>query len=325
MNVAIIGCGTMGQMHAEMAQNCGAEIAVFCDAEGSRARGCARAYNADALDNPGEVMKRDDVDLVVIATPTPDHVRLIKAAAKAGKHIFCEKPMCRTVKQCQEALSATERAGVKLFVGHVVRYFQEFEAIRAQIKAGKIGEPGFVKTFRGGVFPGGPNGWFRDYRKSGGAVLDMLIHDLDWVRYMFGEVQRVFCQNLQKKKPVAMDYALVTMRMQSGVIAHCIGSWAHPEGFRVKAEVCGTKGMVQFDSAGVSVATMQRDVKKGGPKTIVPGSPVEVSPYQLEWEDCIAWAADDRAPRVTPDDALQAVRIAEAAITSAKEGAPVAL
>lgn len=310
----------MGHMHAAMATKCGLNIAACVDSSPAAAKRLAKKYRAKTAHNVTALLKDAAIDAVVISTPTPDHLIFIKAAAKAGKNIFCEKPLARSTPDCQEAIAATEKAGVKLFVGHVVRYFQEFEAIRAQITAGKIGKPGFVKTFRGGVFPGGKKSWFSDYKKSGGAVFDMLIHDFDWMRYTFGDVERIFCQSLLRSQPIPMDYALVTLRMKSGVIAHAIGSWAHPDGFRVKAEVCGSKGMVQYDSAQTALEVAPRKHAASASKTIVPGSPVEISPYQLEWKDFISWTENNRKPKVSPRDALEAVRIAEAALKSAETG-----
>lgn len=324
MNLAIVGCSGMGRVHAEMAHNCGVNIVVCADKSREAATALAEAYQADASTNGKRALARKDVDTVLIATPTPFHLEYIKAAAKAGKNIFCEKPFCRTVAECKEAIAVAKAAKVKLFVGHVVRYFQEFEAMRTQIEAGKIGEPGFCKVYRGGIFPGGPKSWFANYKMSGGVTLDCMIHDLDWIRYVFGEPQRIYCQALMRSKPEPMDYSQVTMRMKSGLVATVIGTWAHPQGFRVKAEVCGDGGMLQFDSAEAPLNSMVRDTGDG-PSMIVPGSPVDTSPYQYEWEDFIAWVETGRKPKVTAQDGLKAVKMAEAALTSAETGKPVRL
>jgi predicted dehydrogenase len=248
----------------------------------------------------------------------------VKVAAAAGKHIFCEKPFCRSTADCKEAIAVAKKAKVKLFVGHVVRYFHEFEALKAQVEAGKVGTPGFVKIYRGGIFPGGPGSWFANYELSGGVTLDCMIHDLDWIRYVFGEPQRIFCQALMRSKPEPMDYSQVTMRMKNGLIATVIGTWAHPAGFQVKAEICGDEGMVMFDSNDAPISSMKRQTESG-PSMIVPGQPVAKSPYQLEWEDFAAWLLENKAPRVTPQDAMKAVRMAEAALESAASGKPVRL
>lgn len=325
MNVAIIGCNGMGAMHAQLAANCGLNIAVCGDIHLEIAQRLAKAHGAEATADCLAAVQRDDVDIVGIMTPTPTHAGYVSAAAAAGKHIFCEKPFGRTVAECKQALAAVKKAKVKLLVGHVLRYFQEFEAIRQQIEAGQVGRVGFVKMYRGGIFPMGADEWFRNYDMSGGVTLDSSIHDMDWLRYVFGDAERVFCQNIERDTPDKMDYAMATFRMKNGVIATVIGTWAHPEGFRVRTEVCGDKGMIQFNSEEAPITTMLRRQPGEGPTMIVPGSPVPVSPYQLEWEELVAWINDDAPPRVQPEDALAAVRMALAALESAETKKPVKL
>ena len=325
MNLAIIGCGGMGRMHAQLAANCGFKLVACADKRKENAEALADAHTADAVRNPMAAIRRADVDVVGIMTPTPTHTQYVVAAAEAGKDVFCEKPFGRTVQQCKEAIAAVKKAKVKLFVGHVVRYFQEFEAMRQQVADGKVGKVGFVKLYRGGIFPVGVDGWFRDYEQSGGVTFDSMIHDLDWLRYVFGDASRVFCQALRRTTPECIDYAQATFRMKSGVIAKVIGTWAHPSGFRVEAEICGDKGMIQFNSDESPMKAMKRTRPGEAPGMIVPGSPVPVSPYQLEWEDFQVWREGKARARVTPEDALEAVRMAAAALESADTGKPVRL
>jgi UDP-N-acetylglucosamine 3-dehydrogenase len=327
MNLAILGCGGMGAHHAQMAANCGLKIAACVDVIPAAARKLAKAHKAKsavAMKALDKVLADPNIDIVLIATPTMTHLELIQRAAAAGKHIFCEKPFCRTVADCKKAIAAAKKAKIKLFVGHVVRYFQEFEAMKAQVEAGKIGEPGWAKIYRGGLFPLGASKWFHDYEQSGGVTFDSSIHDLDWLAYMFGEPERIYCQALQRTKPAMMDYAQITLRMKSGVLATVIGTWAHPSGFRVKAEICGSGGMLQFDSADTVISAQMRETS-AGPGMVIPMGAEEVSPYQLEWEDFIVWIESGQAPKVAPEDGLRAVAMAEAALKSAKTGQPVKL
>jgi predicted dehydrogenase len=322
MNLALIGCGTIGKVHAACASQAGLTLAVCADTVLAKAEALARQYGAKAVKEPAAACTRDDVDVVAVATPTPAHTEYVVAAARNGKHVFCEKPLARTIEQCHEAMDACRDAGVKLFVGHVVRYFHEFEAIRRQIELGKVGNVGFVRTYRGGVFPHGEKNWFADFEQSGGVTLDCIIHDFDWLRYMFGDPVRIFCQDLRSKLEDGIDYALVTTRFKSGIIASTTGSWAHPSGFRVKVEVCGDTGMIQFDSAETPITFMLRGTEPGAPGVVVPGSPVMESPYLREWRDFVSWLGNRAEPRVTPEDAVWAVRMALAALESARAGQP---
>ena len=325
MNLAVIGCNSMGVVHARMATNCGARIVACGDKHRGVAESFADRFGAEPTDDCLAAIARPDVDIVAITTPTPTHLEYILAAAAAGKHIFCEKPFCRTVAECKQAIAAAKKAKVKLFVGHVVRYCPEFEAVRTQIAAGKVGAPGFVKLYRGGAFPGGVNGWYRDYAMSGGVTLDSMIHDFDWLRYVFGEPERIYCQALRRLVPEPMDYSMATVRMKCGVLAKVIGTWAHPTGFRIEVEICGDKGMIQYSSDESALVTQKRQEPGIRPGVFIPETPVAVSPYQLEWEDFLVWIEGRASVRVTPEDAVAAVRMATAALKSADTGKPVAL
>jgi predicted dehydrogenase len=314
----------MGRLHAGMAAACGVKVVVCADVNRAAAEALAAQHGAEATTDAKKAIARKDVDIVCIATPTPYHLQYLKLAAKAKKHIFCEKPFCRTVAECREAIAIAKAEKVKVFVGHVVRYFHEFEAMRARVQAGKIGEAGYAKLYRGGIFPGGPKSWFADYAMSGGVTLDCMIHDLDWLRYVFGEPQRIFCQALMRGGAQPLDYSQVTLRMKSGLIAWVIGTWAHPAGFRVTAEICGSEGMIRYDSADAPLTSMARH-SESGPSMIVPASPTVKSPYQLEWEEFLRWIKGGPAPRVSLQDALRAVEMAEAALESARTGQPVKL
>lgn len=323
MNVAIIGCGAMGALHAQMAANCGLTVVACADTIRRNAESVAKRFGAEATDDCMGIATSPDADIVAVTTPTPFHAPYVIAAANAGKNIFCEKPFTRTVAEARECIAAAKRAKVKLFIAHVVRYFQEFVAIKAQIDAGKVGKVGFVRTYRGGIFPRGENDWFRDYSQSGGVTLDCIIHDFDWVRYMFGDVDRVYCQSLQRSTPDVLDYSMTTLRFKSGAMAQVIGTWAHPSGFRVKVEVCGESGMIQYDSNEAPTHVNPRKQNASSPSMIVPSSPVPVSPYQLEWEDFLGWCEGRSKPRVTPEDGLASLRIALAALESAATGKAV--
>ncbi|HOK08235.1 MAG TPA: Gfo/Idh/MocA family oxidoreductase [Candidatus Hydrogenedens sp.] len=321
MKVGIIGCGTMGRLHATMAKNCGLEVVQCADSVSRIAKDMAKEFKAKHVKNWEDLVQSKNVDIVVITTPTPYHYPILDLAIKKGKYIFCEKPLCRTTEECKKIVNKAEKKGVKLFVGHVVRYFHEFEAIQEQIKSGKIGDVGFVKMYRGGM---SPKGWFSDFKLSGGVTFDCLIHDLDWLRYVFGEVKTVFCQNLIDKKCAPLDYSQITVRMKNGILALVIGTWAHPSGFRVKVEVCGSDGLIYYDNMENALELHQRQQGKIS-GTIVPESPVIKSPYQKEWEDFIDWIQNDKTPKVQPNDGLKAVEIVSACLRSAKTKQPISL
>ncbi|MCX8064795.1 MAG: Gfo/Idh/MocA family oxidoreductase [Candidatus Hydrogenedentes bacterium] len=315
MNVGIIGCGTMGKLHAKCAQNLGLKVSKCFDEIGKAGKSFAKEVGAKVSSSWEDLIDDPKVDLVVIATPTPYHYPALDRAIAKGKHVFCEKPLCRTTEECAKIVRKAENSSAKVFVGHVVRYFHEFEAIREQITLGKIGEVGFIKMYRGGASPSGVKKWFQDFEKSGGVTLDCMIHDFDWLRYVFGEVDYVFCQNLTKLNRPPLDYSQVTIRMKNGVLGLVIGTWAHAVGFRVKVEVCGSGGLIYYDNmeGPIDIQLRKKEASQG---TIIPESPVRKSPYEREWEDFLGWIEKDEQPRVNLYDGLKAVEIASACIKS---------
>jgi predicted dehydrogenase len=326
--VGIIGCGGMGSRHAESFEATGrAKVAAAADVEDKAAEALARRYQARAYRDGLEMLSREELDLVVVTTPTDLHSPYAIAAAERGKHIFCEKPLARTLEQGREMLEAARRHGVKLMVGHVLRWWGEYVAAKRCLDAGQIGKPAVARTVRGGAFPRPPSDWFADYERSGGVIVDLMIHDFDWLRWCFGEVERVYARALTPRNLDHCDYALVVLRFRRGVIAHAQGSWAYPSGFYTRLEVAGDGGLLECDSRSVSPLEIHRRAPAagGGPGVIVPSSPVAESPYLLEAREFLDYVEGKQEPRVTGEDAYRALEIALAALESARSGQPVSL
>ncbi|HLJ54293.1 MAG TPA: Gfo/Idh/MocA family oxidoreductase, partial [Chthonomonadaceae bacterium] len=218
--------------------------------------------------------------------------------------------------------------GILLFVAHVVRFFPEFAQARRQVQAGAVGAPAAVRTRRGGAMPRGWNDWYGKYDLSGGCILDLMIHDFDWLRWTFGEVERVYAIGLTSRRLPDLDYALVTLRFVSGAIGHVEGTWADPGGFKVAIEIAGDKGLLDYNFNQPTGVPFQAALAGGdGPRAGValPESPVSVSPYQLELQHFVHCVEAGTSPSITPADGAAAVRIATAAIESIETGKPVML
>lgn len=325
--VAVIGAGNMGRKHADIyAALPNAEVVAICDSRIEAAEEAAKAYSAQAFGSIDQVLRDAEVDVVDICTPTPTHLDNIKAAAAAGKHICCEKPLARTISQAMEAARICEEAGVTLFVAHVLRWFPEYKRLRELILSGSIGETVEIRTTRGGKLCGGADNWFTNWQMSGGAVLDLLIHDFDWLRSVYGSVRRVYAKGLYNAGIPGTDYALVTLRFDNGVIAHVEGNWARPSGFVMGVEVAGTEGMLDYRSTDSTPLTIERKTPDGIPsENVTPESLALKDPYYLELEHFVECLEEGRSPDVTPEDGVEAVRISEAALRSITTGEPVTL
>ncbi len=327
VKVGIIGAGTMGSFHAGSLANIPeVELAAVADSSLPRAQDLAGRYGAVGYDDPEKLIKDKSIDVIDICLPTLFHKKYTLAAARNGKHVFCEKPIARYLKDGQEMINTCRKNKVKFMVGHVLRYFPEFVTIKNLIDSGEVGRPAVVRATRGGAYPRAWNDWYAKPQMSGGLVLDMIIHDFDFLCWCFGKVKRVFAKGLLYKGLDHLDYALVTLRFANGVIAHVEGSWAHPGGFRVKMEVAGDEGLIGFDSdrdLPLRVELAESGSSSAG--IVMPESPLKKSPYEKELAHFIDCVINDKEPEITGGDALYALKISLAALDSIKTGKPVKL
>jgi predicted dehydrogenase len=316
LKVAICGAGGLGTRHAENFHAIpDTEVALVYDLYEDAASALAEQVDARVASEESEVFG-DEVDVLVVTTPTPQHAYYTVKAAEAGKHVFCEKPMCRTLEQGEEMLDAVRESGITFMVGHVVRFFPQYARANALINSGEIGEVGVARTSRINTMPGGPDSWFHDYSLSGGVTLDMTIHDFDWLLWTFGPAERVYSVGAPEKMPL-LDYGLTTIRFESGAIAHVEGSWADTGQFRTSFDIAGSDGLLRHDSTQMSTLTIQqRAVEEGQEAVQVPSSPAVKSPYMMEDEHFVQCILTGEEPAVTADEAFDAVELALAACQS---------
>lgn len=322
--VGIVGCGTMGSTHAQAWRSSNAELVGFFDIDPQAGQRAAERFGVTAF--PDQATLHQAVDVVDVCTPTYTHRECVIAAAQAGRHVICEKPMSLSVEHCADMIRAARDNGVRLFIAQVVRFFPEYAAAKRLIDEGAIGNLGVIRLTRGGTHPAeGPRGWFAEEYRSGGVVLDLMVHDLDYARWLGGDVERVYCQ---RHLGPSADYALVTLRFRNGAIGHVEGSWAYPSGFRTGFDIAGDDGLITHNSEESVPLTIryQGDEQAGG-RVTVPSSPLfpEDSPYALELRHFLHCIETGEEPLVTPFDAMAAVQVATAARESALLGRPVTL
>jgi myo-inositol 2-dehydrogenase / D-chiro-inositol 1-dehydrogenase len=328
MKVGIVGVGFMGTTHAAGWAETPAEIVGFTAETLQEAGQLAKRYNTKVYPSLDEMLP--DVDVLDICSPTHLHREMALKAAVAGKHIICEKPLARTVAEAQDILNACREAGVQLLVAHVVRFFPEYALAHSAVVEGQIGKPAVIRLHRGSYRPKKPAGnWFLDEDKSGGILMDLMIHDYDYARWVAGEVESVSARRVTELHPDApVDYGLVILSHRSGALSHIAGAWAYPPPtFITRLEIAGDRGLIEFDSDGT--APIHNLILKAGganaPDVALPSSPVSESPYTTQIKEFYRALAEGKPARVDATDGLVAVQIAEAALESARTGQPVKL
>ncbi|PJN56252.1 hypothetical protein PAEVO_29750 [Paenibacillus sp. GM2FR] len=329
LQVLVIGAGAMGRTHAAAyASMPDVQLAGIADIQTEKAQQLADRHGAQAyasFEAAVEGLGSDVVDVIDVCLPTPLHKEYVVKAADIGKHVICEKPLARSEEDARFIINYCHEKGVRLFVGHVLRFFPEYVKAKSLLDQGSIGKPAVIRAGRGGGYPVGWNHWYSDFGASGGITLDAMIHDFDYLRWCFGEVERVYAKGLHGRHQAQLDYSLVTLRFRSGVIAHVEGTWAH-EGFSMNLEMAGTSGIIDYDSAKDSPLLFKtRSSSATIPGVVVPESPLEHSPYYRELEHFMSCIRDGCEPLVTAEDAYEALRIALAAIASMASGEPVVI
>lgn len=327
MRIGIIGVGAMGGTHAAAWAETAAEVIGFADTNQDRAQLLAAKYGVRAYPNLETLFP--DVDVVDICAPTHLHFDMVVQAARAGKHIICEKPLARTLDQGQEAIRVCREAGVKLLVGHVVRFFPEYERAKEAVDAGQVGQVAIVRLKRDVFRPRMTVGnWFLDFEKSGGMILDLMIHDFDYARWVAGDVRTVYCKQTGDSARSPGNHALAILTHASGALTHIEGSWAYPPPtFRTQFEIAGSEGLLLHDSAATAPISVFLHKQAGDEAGDVPlpSSPLLESPYTTEIKAFYDHISGDAPVRVTAEDGLAALQIALAAIESAQTGQPVQL
>ncbi|MCM3667009.1 Gfo/Idh/MocA family oxidoreductase [Mesobacillus subterraneus] len=324
--VLIVGAGTMGTVHAHSYLNMdGVQLAGIVDIRADAAKQLGQQTGTRVFPTMEEAMEAlPEIDVIDICLPTYLHLEFVKKAAQFVKNVICEKPLARSIDEAKEMIEFCKEKGIKLFVGHVVRFFPEYVKAKQIIEDGGIGRPGVIRTSRGGGFPAGWENWYESREKSGGLVLDLLIHDFDYLRWCFGEVERVYARGIKGREK--LDYTLVTLKFKNGVIAHLEGTWAH-QGFSSSFEFAGEKGIVDYDSKKAVPVHLVRHVDSSiqTAGVTVPESPLKENPYFQELQHFIHCMNSGQDPIVTCDDGLKALEIALAAQEAMDTNKPVFL
>lgn len=327
LRVGVVGVGVMGTTHIAAWAKTPAQFAGCYALDRVRAEVVAGQYGGKVYHDLDELIA--DVDVVDICTPSCFHHDMVLQAAAAGKQILCEKPLALSVADGREMVEACERAGVNLLVGHVVRFFPEYAQAKGIVERGEIGNVAVVRLTRASYQPMVmPDNWFLDPARSGGMMLDLMIHDFDYARWIAGDVESVFARSVRSRRPEAPgDYAIAILRHKHGAISNVEGGWAYPPPlFRTALEIAGDDGLIEHP-AGSSMPLSIHLQESGPVKTsevAVPRSPVAESPYETEIKHFYdVLVGNVPTPRVTAADALEALKIALAARQSAQTGRPV--
>ncbi|WP_299831271.1 inositol 2-dehydrogenase [uncultured Roseobacter sp.] len=327
LNIGLLGCGRIGVVHAgSIARIEGARVAAVSDAVPAAADALAAKTGAQVLDSAA-LIASPEVDAVVIGTPTDTHYDLIHAAAKAGKAIFCEKPIDMSADRIRDCIAAVDAAGAPFMTAFNRRFDPNFAHLQARLAAGDIGDAEIITILSRDPSPP-PVSYITS---SGGIFRDMMIHDLDMARFLLGEEPTtVFAVGAALVDPeigVAgdADTAAVTLTTASGRICQISNSRRATYGYDQRIEVHGSGGMLR--AANVQEHTIETATARGFATAPAKHFFLEryEAAYLAEMQHFVTAVRDGTvlSPGIT--DGLRAQMLADAASQSWETGQPVKL
>ena len=327
LNIAIIGAGRIGHVHARtVAAHPRARLVLVCDPVGDAAQNLAAQYGARSCKEAEEVFADPEVDAVVIGSPTPLHIPHLLAAAKAGKAVLCEKPIALDMKDVEAARAELDAITTPVMFGFNRRFDPSFAAVRAAVAEGRIGELEQLT-----IISRDPAAPPVEYVKvSGGIFRDMTIHDFDTARFFLGDIVEVHAvgQNLDAdiKETGDFDAAVVTLRAASGAVATIINNRHCASGYDQRLEASGRDGALFAENVrATTVRLSNAEVTDAQEPYLDFFLERYADAYRIELSAFIEAVEEGTPTPTTVDDAVAALRIAEAATESARTGAVITL
>ena len=303
VGVAVIGVGFWGRNHARVYMEIPeAELIGVCDINSERAKETADKYGVEAYTDSRKLLKRDDVDAVSICTWTTTHAKETIRALKAGKHVLVEKPITSTVKEAKRIVQMAEKEELILMTGFIERFNPGIERVIKAINESSVGEIVSATARRVSQWP--------ERIGDVGVVKDSAIHDIDMMRYIFGEdPKNVFAKAGKLRHKRFEDYAQIMLTFSHGKTAFIEANWLTPYRVR-KLIVTGSKGIVTLDYLSQEIVIETEE------KTFIPRYKWE-EPLKRELEHFIKCVIENKQPLVSGLDGVKALIICEAALKSA--------
>ncbi len=341
IQIGVIGCGKIAQIRhlPEYAANPAVKLYGLYDLNAARTASLAEQYGAKAFSSYQELLNDPAIDAVSVCTANSFHCEVAVAALQAGKHVLCEKPMATTLVECEQMVEAAKKSGKFLMIGHNQRLARAHARAKELIVQGEIGD---IVTFRTAFGHGGPetwtidpqNVWFFDKKLAAfGAMADLGIHKTDLIQFLTGQhVVEVsaYLGTLDKKLPGGEligvdDNAICIYRMSGGAVGTMTASWTYYGAEDNSTVLYGTKGMMRiYDDPGYSISI----VKKNGERVLYDIDRIQTNDNQTSsgvidlWVDSLV---NNKAPEISGEEALNAMRAVFAAMESAQTGQRVTI
>lgn len=325
----LVGVGRMGQVHAaNIMAHPKARLRWVVDLNVDAARELAERSGARFSGNLGDALADPELDVVLVASSTATHVDCVRAAARAGKAIFCEKPLAVDSGRYEEAAREVEEAGVPLFVAFNRRFDPSFRRVKAELATGSIGKLELLTISSRDPAPP-PEDYLPE---SGGLFRDMMIHDLDMASWLVGDpIREVYTAASALVSPQIarsghVDTAVVTLKTAGGILCQITNSRRATYGYDQRLEAFGSEGMLQVDNPRPDWVV--RWDQNGGhlPRLLDFFMDRYREAYEAELDHFIRAILDPKQPLLVGlADGRKALRLADAVSASLERGEPIYL
>ncbi len=332
VKICAVGAGRAGLVHIRnfVESVPQAKLVAVVDADKEAAEKVGRDYGIERVyADYRQALADGGFDGVLITTPTFTHAEIAVAAARAGVHILCEKPMALTLDECDEMIAAVQANRVLFQIGFMRRFDGAFHSAKQRILAGEIGKVMLVKSTGRG--PGLPPRWACDIKKSHGMLAEVNSHDFDTVRWFSdSEYRRVYAEadafksaDLKQEFPDFYDNAVVNCRMHSGALAVIDGACPADYGYDARVEILGSEGVMligELPNEAVSVCKKGTGIVRN---TFPSWRDRFRQGYIAEDRHFVQCILEDKQPKVTAQDGKMALQAVIAANRSIAEGRPI--
>ncbi len=325
LGIGFIGLRMGGGQLRQVAGMSDAKVAAVCDLDQGTVDRIDREFDvALATTDYRQLVEHPDVDIVSVATPDYLHLEQTVAAFENSKHVMVEKPMARTVDECEQMIAAQRKAGVHLMVAHVARFYSSFQQIKRWCTDGTLGDPYHIYTsyiHNYETIPGF-DGWRFDPEKRhqliGGGC-----HGIDLARWMGGEAAEVHCYANHLNIPVLKtdDHFNINVKFESGAVGHVTGSFGCQRPYSIDLHVWGTKGTVIANNVDTSSKVCLRQTDRNKWMDFPAGR--ETKGLAAEFQELINAIRSDRPCESDGVSGARTVALGWAAIESANQGKPI--
>ena len=332
LGICLIGCGRAGMIHARSYAGSvpGAELVALCDPMEENLRLAQEELPVErTYTDYNDVMDDDAVDAVVVVTPTQFHRDIVVAAARAGKHVFCEKPMASSAEECDEMIEACAAAGVKLQLGFMRRFDASFRRGKELIEEGAVGEVAMLKSNTYG--PSEPKEWMYDVRKNQGPIGEVCSHDFDIIRWYAGaEAKYIYAMGNNTRSPEVAeqwpeyyDSCTAMIEFENGVLGVVTGAQYVRYGYDARTEILGTHGIVKVGSQRANNVELVGADRRIHVDSMDSWRTLFKDAYVAEATEFVKAIREDSEPIVTGYDGKQALLLVDAGVRSILEGRKV--